>query len=269
MTLTVTDNRGATGVYSAPVTVAGSTGPGPKPGPGGGGGFSGGGGTTIVVEPEESPDVIPLPELPEDVPVYEFDIVTYEFNDFLVTRDYSWEPNDGETTYSLIIQNLGNERKVRITDRAVSGYMDLTQFSPEAENVNGNQMTWTETIGEGDAFVVSFTIDGKIGKDRIKSIGAPHIDVIEESEPVAVSPETTETEEGKVSAMTGLVSFASDNAWTGLLAALLVVFAVVIAAVGWVYVEEQGWTLEMVSQVFSNPMLEEDAVSAYEEGTLY
>ncbi|MCD6522371.1 MAG: PKD domain-containing protein, partial [Candidatus Diapherotrites archaeon] len=271
VTLTVTDNNSTTALDNVTITVSQQT---------TGGGTAvishpgGGGGAGLIIE--ELNKTVKEEEQPKPI-IYE-PLVTYEMGNFLVTRDYIYDPSTGKAVYTLNVKNIGDERKrVEIEDPAPFGWLAV---SPKPERLTGVSMIWEAYLSPGQSIEVTYKADEEIPADDVRAIGPPTITELS----LASVPSGETTTEGKTeqvsaenvttppaSPITGLVTFASKSMMDSIIG--IAIFAVIgaIVVLYEAYKEKKiAIDLSMLKQWFSTgATIEEQGASSYQEGTLY
>ncbi len=259
VTLTVTDDDGATDVTTRVLNIQKrGTGTGPTNPPGGGSGD----------DTSSSPDTSGNESI-ELQAVFIDDLVTYEVGDFIITRDYFYNPNTNRGWYTMEIENVGDKDYViRLEDtNAFSVAVD-----PIFDYTVGNKFGWEINLTSEDTYGVVYNFDNEVTPEEVKGIGVPSIEDITPSEPETVpGPVTTPTPEPEEpSAFTGLLTFLNPEFWGAWTTLLILLAAIVLIAVGWVMLKDQGYAISLSGSTES-PFEEVDfnQPSNYAEGTLY
>jgi PKD repeat protein len=252
VTLNVTDNVGLSSTAVVVINVV----------PGSSGGGSPGGSTFSsgdFILPREG--VGNKSEPPKSVFVER--LVTYEIGDFLVTRDYFYDPNPDSGYYTLKIVHRNNSA-TRVTD-VVDPMLAGVTTVPFPTSVADGKATFRFTFVPNGEFEATYRFNGLVTSDQVAALGPPAIFVQQPPAPPANG--TTGVEQPAPSPLTGLISFATPGFWNSLLLSLIILALVVFAAVAYLYFEEEGSPIKVSKTIVEEQT--EIKVSPYEEGTLY
>ena len=248
--LTVTDNEGLTAVHEMQITAR------TRPSTGGGGGGSSG-----WVNPNP-----PTPK-PIERAVHEEGVATYTltFEDSRIdlARNYDYDPDTNETTVTLVIHGVGPTRTYRIVDeipKSVAQTLEDVNIFPAPDEVIREDpvIAWRVTLRDGDTFTVTYTFEGKIPINDIKSMSAPAIQVVQFTKPPAEEvkpgnsmPETTgnETNVTNVNATTTPITGFLVAAREGSLAYLVILVLAGLVSVSAIALEKFGYRIEIAKEV--------------------
>ncbi|MFC2174562.1 PKD domain-containing protein [archaeon] len=266
VTLTVTDDDSATDTDTVTISVSVPSGPGPT-GPSGPGPSTG-----------SSDDVTGTPTIPgtgdneteDHEAVFIDDLVTYEIGQFIVTRDYFYDPLTGDGWYTINVENTGDDSVIRLEDPNPYN----ADADTEPDYTDGNRFGWELDLSAGSSFEVTYSFDEELTTSEVKGIGLPIIEDITPAGPVPTA--TPEPEEETTSPLTGLLTFLEPEFWSSWVATLVMLALLVFLSAGWIIFKEQGYSISLAGTAFGESLsespLEEldfNQPSGYAEGTLY